>query len=108
MVCSNTWAECLTSPAAEPELSVFLCAIELTCSLDAEVSSREAACSEVACARDCEDDETRPAALPIWLAPDRTESAMCLSIPVTPRTTHSPIKHMPMVRAIRGIAKARA
>lgn len=92
-ICSSEWLVstnlCCDEPtrsAAEREFSVFLRAMELISSLDAEVSSREAACSEAPCASDWLDDDTCEAALAVCSAPSLSSVTVCRKAPLIWRT----------------------
>src|SRR5579885_1326917 len=77
-VSSNLRWDCVTSSATAREFSEFLRAMELISSVEAEVSSSDAACSEAPCARDWLEEETCEAALAVC-------SAVCESSPTTRR-----------------------
>jgi len=49
---------CVVRSAAKRELSAFLRVIEVISAADADVSSSDAACSDVPCANDCAELET--------------------------------------------------
>jgi hypothetical protein len=68
---STRWDATSIFSAAALELSAFLRVIELICSLDADVSSKDAACSEDPCASDWLEPATCAAALAIWEDPPR-------------------------------------
>jgi hypothetical protein len=68
-VSTNFSRACLTKWAAALEFSLFLEAIELISSTEAEVSSSEAACSEAPCASAWLEEETCPAALLVYSPP---------------------------------------
>src|ERR1700694_2855428 len=72
LVCTNFCCDCVTSSAAPREFSLFLRAMELISSLDAEVSSSDAACSDDPCASDWLEEETCPAAAATCSAPSES------------------------------------
>ena len=66
LVSTDLCCDCPATPAADWEFSAFLRDMELISSLEAKVSSSEAACSLAPCASDWLTDETWPAALATW------------------------------------------
>jgi len=68
LVSTDLCCDCPATPAADWEFSAFLRDMELISSLEAKVSSSEAACSLAPCASDWLTDETWPAALATWAA----------------------------------------
>ncbi len=63
LVSANFCCDSVTRPWAACEFSAFLRAMELISSLEAEVSSSDAACSEDPCASAWPEEEICPAAL---------------------------------------------
>ena len=88
------------SCAAVPAFSAFLRVMELISSLEAEVSSSEAACSEAPCASCCEEEETCEAALATCSAPSLSSPATWPSARLMPRTTNSTRPPRPRERPI--------
>ena len=86
LVSTNFCCDCETRPAAPREFSAFLRDMELISSLDAEVSSSEAACSEDPCASDWLEEETCEAALATCSAPSESSAITRVSAPLTLRT----------------------
>ena len=86
---TNFCCDCVTRPAAAVEFSVFLRAMELISSLEAEVSSSEAACSEEPCASTWADEAICDAALATCSALPPTSEARRRRAPLTWRTTAS-------------------
>src|SRR6185437_14730068 len=102
----NICCDCSTSVAIERELSVFFLDIELISSLDADVSSIDAACSDDPCANDWLEADTCDAALAICSAPSvNSETARVISL-LSARTMSqeipmpSPSATMPRISAI--------
>src|SRR5207248_4070176 len=101
LVSTNCCWDRVTRSAALREFSVFLRAIELISSLDAEVSSSDAACSEDPCASDWLEEETCEAALATCSAPSESSATACRKLllicwtttnPTAPTNRDSPIK----------------
>ena len=87
LVWTNSCCDCVIRSAATREFSLFLRAIELTSSLDADVSSSDAACSEDPCASDWLEEETSAAALATCSAPSDSPVTTCRSVRVMLRIT---------------------
>src|SRR6266849_4171177 len=83
---ATRWLTAFMYSAACCEFSAFLRVMEDISSLEAEVSSREAACSEAPCARDWLDPETLPAALDTCSAPSPSSVTACIRTLLIPRT----------------------
>src|SRR5579871_1195117 len=81
------WAASDMLSDATREFSVFFCAIEWISSLEAEVSSMDAACSDEPCARDWLDDATWAAAAANWSEPSFNSAEIWRRLRFRLRTT---------------------
>ena len=105
-ICPNVWLPSATRrstsaimAAADCEFSAFLRVMDVISSLDAEVSSSDAACSEAPCASDWLEEATCEEALAICSAPsessvtvfrsDRFRPRMITKAAPPPHTEHS-------------------
>ena len=79
----------MTSVAACVAFSAFLRVIDAISSIDADVSSSDAACSVAPCDSDCADEATCVAALVTCSLPERRLWTMLVSVFTTLRTTYA-------------------
>ena len=82
----------MTISATDLEFSVFLWAMALICSLVADVSSRDAACSDAPWESDWLEDATWPAAPATCWAPESSSFTACCNSRFTLRTMKNDIR----------------
>src|ERR1035441_3737077 len=94
--------------AADLEFSAFLRVMEVISSVEADVSSSEAACSEAPCASAWLEEATWEAALEIWLDPSDSSLAMLTRVLLIERTMPTTTIPITAKRAVRKIAIQRS
>ncbi len=87
---ATTWLASFISPSAVPAFSALFLVMEAISSMDEEVSSMDAACSEAPSAMDWLADDTWPEADATWSAPSLMSWAIRVMVRLIPREIRSP------------------